>query len=346
MINWWDRLPNMDRVETFAVVDGGATHCRVAICNRQGELQAYATAGPTNARAVGDARASTTLVAAMEQAVNQRGPGSAPIDLCLVTTAAMDTFEFADRITAAVAPVVGGASVIVAPDTLGCWAVTNDLGPAVAVIAGTGSAIVGADRDRRIWVRFGGWDYILGDEGSGFGLARAALRETLMVSEGRSDAHALATGIMEALGVQTADALADAVHKPSVDKARIAALASVPLTLCANGDKASTEIVRQQVDYLADAAALAVLRLEPASPLIGCFGGTFKSHVFVAEFEAALRRRLPDRLTVPIIERSALVGAFMIALSQTGSADDEVKLVSAAFADHLAARRTDDAEGS
>jgi N-acetylglucosamine kinase-like BadF-type ATPase len=335
MINWWDRLPAMDPVETFAVVDGGATHCRVAVCNRRGELLSYAEAGSTNARAVGDAKATTTLVAVIEEAVSKL---AAPIGLCLVTTAGMDTFEFSDRLAAGVQPAVGDAKVIVGPDTLGCWAVTNDLGAAVAVIAGTGSVVVGADRESRIWLRYGGWDYILGDEGSGFGLARAALRETLLVSEGRSDAQALAEGIMQALGVDTPDGVADAIHKPTVDKARIAALAAIPLTLCANGDEASIQLVRQQIDPIADAAAHAVVRLEPASPLIGCFGGTFKSHVFVAEFENALRRRLPDRLTVPIIERSPLVGVFMIAMSQSGASAEEVKLASAAFADHLAER--------
>jgi N-acetylglucosamine kinase-like BadF-type ATPase len=335
MINWWDRLPTMDPVATFAVVDGGATHCRVAICNRQGELLSYAVAGPTNPRSVGDARALATLVTAIDEALQQ---SSVPIELCLVTTAGMDTFDLADRMAAGIQPAVGDAKVVVAPDTLGCWAVTNDLGPAVAVIAGTGSSVVGADRERKAWLRLGGWDYILGDEGSGFGLARAALREALLVSEGRSDAHAIAQGIMDALGLDKADGIADAVHKPSVDKARIAALASVPLTLCANGDKAATQLVRAQVEPLAEAAANAVVRLEPANPLVGCFGGTFKSHVFVAEFEAALRRLLPDRLTVPLIERSALVGAFMIAMCQTGAPVDEVRLTSAAFADHLAER--------
>ena len=72
MINWWDRLPNLGPVETFALVDGGGTHCRVAICNRRGELLGYEVAGPTNARAVGDARALTMTAGV---AVNGRANG-------------------------------------------------------------------------------------------------------------------------------------------------------------------------------------------------------------------------------------------------------------------------------
>jgi N-acetylglucosamine kinase-like BadF-type ATPase len=337
MINWWDRLPTLDPVDTFALVDGGGTHCRVAICNRHGELLGYEVAGPTNARAVGDARALTTLVAVIEQAITASGVGS--VGLCMVTTAAVDTAVQADRLAAGVRPVAGdGAVVVVAPDTLGCWAVTNDLGPAVAVIAGTGSVVVAADREQHKWLRLGGWDYILGDEGSGFGLARATLREALFTSEGRSDAHALAQSVLTALGLDDPDGIADAVHKPTVDKARIAALAAIPLSLAAAGDKAAMQIVRSQVEPLADAAAHAIVRLESSSPLIGCFGGTFKSNVFRTEFEAALHRLLPDRLTVPLVERSALVGAFMIAMAQSGSEPHEVKHTAAAFADQLAER--------
>jgi N-acetylglucosamine kinase-like BadF-type ATPase len=336
MINWWDRLPNLDPVDTFALVDGGGTHCRVAICNRHGELLGYEVAGPTNARAVGDARALTTLVAVIEQAITASGVGS--VGLCMVTTAAVDTATQADRLAAGVRPVVGESAVVVAPDTLGCWAVTNDMGPAVAVIAGTGSVVVAADREQHKWLRLGGWDYILGDEGSGFGLARATLREALFTSEGRSEAHALAQAVLTALGLDDPDGIADAVHKPTVDKARIAALASIPLTLSAAGDKAAMQIVRSQVEPLAEAAAFAIVRLESSSPLIGCFGGTFKSNVFRTEFEAALHRLLPDRLTVPLVERSALVGAFMIALGQSGADRDEVTHTAAAFADQLAER--------
>lgn len=343
MINWWDRLPTLGPVDTFVLVDGGGTHCRVAVCDRHGELLGYEVAGPTNARAVGDARALTTLVSAIEHAVGNSEAG--PVGLCLVTTAAVDTAEHADKLAAGVQPVVGDATVVVAPDTLGCWAVTNDLGPAVAVIAGTGSVVVAADREQRKWLRLGGWDYVLGDEGSGFGLARATLREALFTSEGRADAHAMLQGVLEALGIDDPDGIADAVHKPTVDKARVAALAAIPLSLSAGGDKPAMQVVRGQVEPLAEAAAHAIVKLESSSPLVGCFGGTFKSNIFRTEFEAALHRLLPDRLTVPLVERSALVGAFMLALSQTGVDIDEVKLAAAAFADQIA-QRTGEADRS
>jgi hypothetical protein len=41
---------------------------------------------------------------------------------------------------------------------------------------------------------------------------------------------------------------------------------------------------------------------------------------------------------VPLVERSALVGAFMIALGQSGGDRDEVTHTAAAFADQLAER--------
>ena len=54
----------------------------------------------------------------------------------------------------------------------GCW---HDDGVGVALIAGTGSVAFGRAADGRT-IRCGGWGYLLGDEGSGYAIGRAALR--------------------------------------------------------------------------------------------------------------------------------------------------------------------------
>ena len=48
----------------------------------------------------------------------------------------------------------------------------------IALIAGTGSVAWGITPDGRAH-RAGGWGYLLGDEGSGYGVARAAVRHVL-----------------------------------------------------------------------------------------------------------------------------------------------------------------------
>ena len=57
------------------------------------------------------------------------------------------------------------------------------------VIAGTGSIAYGRN-DRNQAARAGGWGYMLGDEGSGYWIGRAALRAVLRESDRRGPATA------------------------------------------------------------------------------------------------------------------------------------------------------------
>ena len=190
---------------------------------------------------------------------------------------------------------------------MGCWAATNRLGPAVAVISGLGSVVVAADRARGLWRRFGGWDFLLGDEGSGYSLGRAALQETLLVSEGRSGAEALSAAVLAskpaaAKHVTDAEDLPDAVHTPAIDKAWIASFAPLVLGLADSGDEHCLAIVRREIRILAGAAAALVVALGVeggASTPVGVFGGTFNSPSLHAAFVDAVCSSPPVRSTRP-----------------------------------------------
>lgn len=307
----------------MVVVDGGATHCRVAVVTEDGELLGYGSGGPTNARAIGDEPATSNLVTTIAAALVDGSVDAAAVVYCLVTSASVDTLAHAERFSAAVAVMLPGAVVATLPDTMGCWAATDALGPAVAVISGTGSAVVAADRERSIWRRFGGWDYLLGDEGSGYSLGRAALREALFVSEGRSDARALSDAVLAKAGVDDPEALTDAVHKPAVDKAWIASFAPIVLDAAAAGDAAGRRIVEAETSVLAAATCAGIEALGLDRVVVGMFGGIVRSDVFGAVFTASVRSGTATSVDVVVPEHTALVGAFVIARGWGGLPDDD-----------------------
>lgn len=324
MINWIDRLPPYSGAGLLLVADGGATNCRVAICSADGTLIGYhkAHGRPTNARVIGEAAAGENLVFTANAAMRSAGVSTADIETCLITSASVDTLaraaSFDDALGAA-----GLAHAVrsTVPDTMGCWASTDSLGPAAAIIAGTGSVAVAADRERRIWRRFGGWDFVLGDEGSGYALGRRALQETLLVHEGRSEASALAEAVMQHWGGTDVEGLPDDVHYPTIDKAWIASFAPIVTDLAAAGDLRALEIIDDEVTVLAEAAlaAVAVLRGDERSGRtdavpVGLFGGIAKDPVFQDRFRALMGERsdVPLRFVIP--EHSALVGAAALAM--------------------------------
>lgn len=322
MVNWIERLPSYRGTGLLLVADGGATNCRVAIASPDGSLLGfgYAHGRPTNSRAVGNEAAVDNLRVTVSMAVEEAGVDPAEIETCLITSASIDTDDVSQMMTDALADVgLAHANSATVPDTMGCWASTSDLAPAVAIISGTGSVVVAADRERGIWRRFGGWDYLLGDEGSGYALGRRAIQETLLVHEGRSSATALADGVLAQWGGGDPDGLPDAVHKPAIDKAWIASFAPLVLDGAQGGDERCLAILDEEIAYLADASVAAVAVLDTAeahdqSIRIGLFGGVVKAPVFKDRFTELMQRRCEAPLEILVPEHSAIVGAAALAL--------------------------------
>lgn len=340
MVNWITATPAREGDGQMMVVDGGATHSRVLVAGVDGTLHGFATGQPTNARSVGSRQAADNLADTLRRAVSEGTGDADAVTYGLVTSAAVDTEEQSENLSAAARKQLPNATVVSVPDTMGCWAATNRLGPAVAVISGTGSVVVAADRGRGLWRRFGGWDFLLGDEGSGYSLGRAALQETLLVGEDRSGAaelsrRVLASEAAAAKSIVEPEDIPDAVHTPAIDKAWIASFAPIVLGLADAGDEHALAIVRREIRILAGAAAAGIDALAGAGPTpVGLFGGTFNSAALHSAFVDAVGELTDRPFVAAVPQHSALVGAFAMALGADPTVDGDTI---AAATDRLAA---------
>lgn len=136
----------------------------------------------------------------------------------------------------------------------------------IAVVAGTGSSVYGRAADGRE-VTVGGWGHLLGDEGSGYDIARRALRAVSQSADGRGAPTRLSEAIPAALGVEDVAALRERCY-PARSVSEVAGLARIVLDLAA-GDAVSASIVAAAAADL----ALAVntcwrrLNLSPGLPI-------------------------------------------------------------------------------
>jgi len=324
-VDWLRSIPSFTDVTTVVVVDGGGTGSRAAVATAEGEVLGYARGGPTNSRSAGDDDAAENLRAVIAAALADAARPLSPTAV-LVSSASVDTQAHADVLAGGVRKVVPGpATISVVADTIGCWAATADLDPAVAVIAGTGSAVLAGALDQGSR-RYGGWDYVLGDEGSGYALGRAALREVLLVGEGRSDGTALAAAVCGRLGIDETDELFDLIYKPEVDKAEIAAFATDVLELAGEGDARSEAIVEEQVRLLADAVA-AAFRDFTGLHTLGCFGGLWNVPIYRTRFGRAVKVATGRQPTLVYPGDVAMAGSFRLVLRHgpgggAGAAED------------------------
>ncbi|MGI8757043.1 MAG: N-acetylglucosamine kinase [Acidimicrobiales bacterium] len=319
-MDWLRAMPSFPEIGGIVVVDGGGTRSRAALASADGELLGYAEGGPTNSRSAGDDEAAANVEAVIADAMAQAGSGSGPVTAVLVTSASVDTQAHADLLIGGVRRTVPTeATVAAVADTLGCWAATAAMKPAVAVIAGTGSSVLAASLSQGSR-RFGGWDYVLGDEGSGFAIGAAALRETLLVAERRSDATALAEACRARLGITEIDELFDRVYKPEVDKASVAAFAVDVFELTATGDENATGLLAAEAARLAATVAAAFDQFDDLGTL-GCFGGIWNDDGYRRLFGEALGAQGVDLPKIVRPGDTAMAGAVRIVLRHHGEGE-------------------------
>ncbi|MHA7241188.1 N-acetylglucosamine kinase [Arthrobacter sp. TMS1-12-1] len=142
---------------------------------RGGKLVAEAKAGSANVQNVTPDDAARSLGELFRDLLAHEGAG--PVARVVAGSGGVDTDADADRLRALIAPHAPHAVVDVVHDTRLILA-AGGTHAGIAVIAGTGSVAWGATGDGR-QARSGGWGYLLGDEGSGYWVAREAVRRAL-----------------------------------------------------------------------------------------------------------------------------------------------------------------------
>jgi len=176
-------------------VDGGGSKTQAFAMNDATGVVASATTAACNPSTVGWQNAVEQVRDAVNSVVAQiSGVPSQPsqdreMTLCAALAGmgrALDREQMAKDLQA----IWPAATVLVTSDAHAALSAGTQGQPGAVLIAGTGAIALASDADGQV-TRVGGFGYLLGDEGSGFALGRAALSHVLAASEGRSAESAL-----------------------------------------------------------------------------------------------------------------------------------------------------------
>jgi N-acetylglucosamine kinase-like BadF-type ATPase len=194
--------------------------------------------------------------------------------------------------------------------------------PGVVIISGTGSIAYGRNA-RNEGARAGGWGHVLGDEGSGFWIGRAALRAVLRESDRRGPRTALTPLLLEHFGVSEAQSLIHEVYQNDLRPAAIGSLARSVQAAFTAGDEAAAGILRGAADELEAFGVSVARRLDMGQEsfpfILG--GGIFRAVPWLRD---EMVRRLPlavPQSTARILDREPAAGAVSFAIQEaTGGA--------------------------
>ncbi|MFS0785577.1 GNAT family N-acetyltransferase [Shouchella sp. 1P09AA] len=185
----------------FIGIDGGGTSTTGVIGTSDGHILAYQTIHATNPNRVGLDTSISRLQQLLHQLRAQHTPAYEHVQSVYCGISGASQLLYQQTISQALMPLLPKECTLVVNHDALAALYSGTLGnQGIIQISGTGSVSYALD-DRHLEHRVGGWGYLLGDEGSGFSIGRAALRATLDEDDNPSILHSLITNHFNASSI-------------------------------------------------------------------------------------------------------------------------------------------------
>ena len=295
-------------------IDAGGTKTVCLLANDQGEILARARGEGANLQAVGELQVEKILHTVMAQAIGDRR--LVPAAICL-GIAGVDRPNDAAVVRDIMQRIGLNSRIVIVNDALIALETGAPGQPGVVIISGTGSIAYGRNAAGEA-ARSGGWGYVLGDEGSGYWIGRAALRAVLRAADFRGPRTVLTQMLLDHFQVTQPQLLLHEVYHHHLKPAAIGALASSVQSAFSEGDEAAAGILRGAAHELEGSALSVARRLDLTGEAFSFIlsGGIFRAVPWLVQ---ELSRRLPlaaPQSTTKLLDKEPAEGAVTFAVQE------------------------------
>lgn len=237
--------------------EGGGTKTTCLIVGHDGSVRGRGVGGPSNILVVGKEKTSGSLLAAIKDATGGKGLGEPASALCIGAAGSgnpegkklmqevLSSLQLSER------------NVIVHDGVIALMGATAGK-PGIVLISGTGSVCFGMNSGGEFG-RASGWGYIIGDEGSGYDIARRAMVAALRAHDMRGEKTVLVKKLKERLGLSSIEDLVKKVYAEAMPRDQVSALAPLVLEAAREGDVVAKDLLEYAGKELG-VAAVAVAR--------------------------------------------------------------------------------------
>ena len=205
--------------------------------------------------------------------------------------------------------------IIICNDTRIGLAAGSNSKNGVMIICGTGSNCYGVNEQGKE-AKVNGWDYILGDEGSGYEVGRKALKALMKAYDGRGEGTLLSETILEDLKVKNIPGLIKWAYNDSFFKDKIAAIAKTVCRTAEMKDDISIKILQEEANeaFVSIKAVTKKLNLIEKEFDLVFVGSVFKCEKY---FKNVLIDKLKEkfpRINIMPLTKKPVEGAIKLAL--------------------------------
>jgi len=294
-------------------IDAGGSKTVCLLADEHGRVLAEARGSGANLQASGELEVEKVLHGVMAETLGERD--IRPDAICL-GIAGVDRPSDAAGVRAIMRRIASTSRTLVVNDALIALVAGAGEEPGVVIVAGTGSIAYGRDAAGRA-ARAGGWGYLLGDEGGGFWIGRAALSAVVRQFDGRGPSTLLTEMVLDQMRLSTPTDVIHAVYDHGLPRRSIAGIASVVQRAYDAGDAIASEILDRAAAELTSAAASVITRLNMRGEelRIVLSGGIF---VGIPALVPNVCGRLPEvapRCRVSRLDVDPAMGAVRLALA-------------------------------
>jgi len=294
-------------------IDAGGTKTVCLLANERGEALAQARASGANLQVMGEFGVEKILHRVMDETLGDR---DVTLDAICLGIAGVDRPRDAQTIKDIMRRIGRKTRTVVVNDALVALVAGAGDQAGVVVVAGTGSIAYGHDADGRA-ARAGGWGYLLGDEGGGFWIGRAALSAVVRQFDQRGPATLLTDLVLAQMQLSTPSEVIHAIYDRGLQRHAIAGLAGVVQRAMDAGDAVAGEILDRAATELAAAAASVVTRLGMRGDVFPTVlaGGMFKGMPSLVTSVTTRLAEVAPRSEVRRLEIEPAHGAVTLALA-------------------------------
>ncbi len=272
----------------YLAMDGGGTATRAGLYDGSRNLIREVTGRASNPVAYGIDTCLAVLTELARRAMDGGEPP--PQSVAVALAGAREAHQKLD-IATRLADALGASRVLVTDDLRPIlFANAGDM-PAILAIAGTGSSVLAQNGSEALLV--GGRGAILGDDGSAYRVAVAALRACAHALDGLGPATELVEALPEAVGLAAMHAMP--AWAETADKQAIADLARTVERLAEQDDQVALACLRREAAQLAAQVEAGHRRLHlPPDVCVYLHGGLLtKGRVYREAFISTVHDRLP-----------------------------------------------------
>jgi len=259
-----NRQPTTE-VRLLVGIDAGGTKT-VALLARADDqaVLGQGVGGPGNIRAVGAERVTAALTTAIAAAFAAAGLPQTAVAAAAIGAAGAARADDRAAVEACLRAAIAAERYAVTNDAAIALRAAVPSGPAVLLIAGTGSIGYGRTADGQE-VRAGGWGYLLDDAGSAYAVGLAGLGAVLRAHDGRDPQTTLSATLLAAWGLAEPEGIIGCVYQLPPPRDEIAALATLVVAAARAGDPVAAAIVANAGDALGALAVATIGKFAPAS---------------------------------------------------------------------------------